>query len=75
MWGVDGKVNVILTTAMVVDDFSSSRPCRFIPGVGVPSTDREDVGYAPEPVWKKGRSNIFDPTGTRTPTENGLERG
>jgi hypothetical protein len=55
--GVDVKIHVFLTSALVRGEWSASRPGRFIPGE-----------IAPDTHWIGGEEKILDPTGTRNST-------
>jgi hypothetical protein len=54
--GVDVHTHVFLTSALVGDEWSPSRPGRFTPGVKDTVPLEYEARWAPEPVWTIWRS-------------------
>jgi hypothetical protein len=53
--GVDVKIHIFLTSALVGDKWSASRLGRFTSGEIAPGTHWIEVGWTPEPVWTTWR--------------------
>jgi hypothetical protein len=49
--GVDVKIHIFFTSALVEGEWSASRPCRFTPGKELPVPIGGEVGWTPQPVW------------------------
>jgi hypothetical protein len=65
---VDVYIYIFLTSALAGDEWSASRPGRFIPGVRAPGIQMDRRLGGPESRSGRREEKILDPTGTRTPT-------
>jgi hypothetical protein len=65
--GVDVKIHLFLTSALVGGEWSASPLCRFTPGESAPGTHWIEGWVSPR-AGLDDVENILDPTGTRTPT-------
>jgi hypothetical protein len=65
--GVDVLTHVFLTSALVGDEWSASRPDRLTPGERVPRTHWTG-GWVDLRAGLDDMEKILDPTGTRNPT-------
>jgi hypothetical protein len=63
--GVDVKIHIFLTLALVGGEWSASRPGRFTPWERALGTDWIGGWVGP---GRRGEQKILDPTGARTPT-------
>jgi hypothetical protein len=65
--GVNVYIHIFLTSALVVGEWSASRPCRFTPGERAPGTHFMRLGGPQSRSGRYGEVKIFYPSGTQTP--------
>jgi hypothetical protein len=58
MEDVDVSIHFFLTSPLVGEERSASRPCHFITGKDPPILFGQEVEWNPEPVWAIWRSYI-----------------
>jgi hypothetical protein len=59
----DVQKQIFLTSALLEDEWSDSRPGRFTPGERAPGTHWIGDWWTPKPVWTTWRRKPRDPTG------------